>query len=121
MSATHVNMLDRCSLAPRQTGSPPPGLFGSGCDMVTHSSIWSSDWVTQGKHDTKQYITRSFKTFRHFETDDHEMIFGETSASLSAVHTEADTLRISPLTFWQFNQAGTCSIGEIVETSKTET
>lgn len=35
-----------------------PGLFGSDCDMVTHSSIWSSDWVTQGKlNDTEQYIT----------------------------------------------------------------
>lgn len=25
--------------------------------MVTHSSIWSSDWVTQGKYDTERYIT----------------------------------------------------------------
>lgn len=41
-------------------GSRPssPGLFGSACDMVTHSSIWSSDWVTQGKlNDTEHYIT----------------------------------------------------------------
>lgn len=34
-----------------------PGLFGSGCDMVTHSSIWSSDWVTEGKqNNSEQYI-----------------------------------------------------------------
>lgn len=74
MSATHVNVLDRCLLAPRQTSSPPPGLFGSGCDMVTHSSIWSSDWVTQGKHDAEQYITCFFKTFHDSETDDHGKI-----------------------------------------------
>lgn len=42
--------------------------------MVTHSSIWSSDWVTQGKHDTEQYITPSLKTLHVFEMDDHEMI-----------------------------------------------
>lgn len=40
--------------------------------MVTHSSIWSSDWVTQGKHDTEQYISRSFKTSHNFETRDPE-------------------------------------------------
>lgn len=26
-----------------------PGPFGCACDMVTHSSIWSSEWLTQGK------------------------------------------------------------------------
>lgn len=44
------------------------GLFGSGCDMVTHSSIWSSDWVTQGKlNDTEQYITSFSRPARTVE------------------------------------------------------
>lgn len=74
VSATHVNMLDRCLPTSRQTGSPPPGLFGYVCDTVTHRSTGSSDKVTQGKRDTKPYITQSFRTSHIFEMDNCERL-----------------------------------------------
>lgn len=70
-----------------------PGLFGSDCDMVTHSSIWSSDWVTQGKlNDTEQYIT----CFSRPVTTVKQMIIREYLAqnllSVSSGENEANAL-----------------------------
>lgn len=70
-----------------------PGLFGSDCDMVTHSSIWSSNWVTQGKlNDTAQYITCFSRPAMTVEQIIFKKILEQKLLSLSSGENEDNAL-----------------------------
>lgn len=82
------------SWLPGRQGLLPPGLFGSDRDMVTHSSIWSSDWVTQGKHDAAQHIAGSFVAAQDFRTDYTQMISEDVAFLIHCTHSERCVVEI---------------------------